>query len=343
MGGKKQSAPSLLVFGDINVDIIGRTKAWPRPGDDCAVQKLELHCGGVGANTALALSPWGVKPHLMGCVGIDDFGRFLLRALRSGGVDTRGVQITADALSGMFYINVTPDGQRTFFGSRGANRLTRPSPLVASSLLRMQAAHLMGYNFLDVGPERVARQIIRRLHADGKWVSLDVGMEASQRIGKKILRLLREIDLLFVSSDEAARITGKRDAEKAFREFEHAGAREVVLKLGKRGCLISEGGVMRRVPSFSVPAVDSTGAGDAFTAAFLQTRLRGWSRAEAALVANAAGAAAASVVGAGAMLANLAGVIRLLRGQRLPGRWDAVRLQVLARLQTMRSATGRLK
>jgi sugar/nucleoside kinase (ribokinase family) len=85
------------------------------------------------------------------------------------------------------------------------------------------------------------------------------------------------------------------------------------MKLGKRGCLIVDDGEVRQVPSFAVRAVDSTGAGDAFTAAFLQGRLRGWRNNESAVAANAAGAAAAAVVGAGERLSNLQQIAGMLR------------------------------
>jgi ribokinase len=333
MRARRHSAGDILILGDINVDIIGRTKAWPRPGDDCLAPHLELHCGGVAANTALALNRWGVNARLVGCVGDDDFGGFLLKELREDGVDTRRVQRTTRAMTGLVYINVTPDGERTFFGSRGANRLVLPVRGAAALFDRSAGAHLMGYNFLDPGPERTARQILKALHARNRWVSLDVGMEPSKTIPRKILQLLRHADILFLSRDEAVALTGFGDPRKAFREFQKAGAREVVMKLGKRGCLISDSGTLLEVPAFSVRTVDSTGAGDAYVAAFLQARLRGWSAAEAALAANAAGAAAVGVVGAGKMLPQVLAVARLLRAQRLNPPWDAVRSQVLARLR----------
>lgn len=335
MRREKQQAPDLLVFGDINVDIIGRVAAWPQPGGESLCPRLELHCGGVGANTALALSPWQIKTRLIGCLGQDRFGDLLVRILREGSVDIRNVQRTPRALTGLLYINVTPDGQRTFFGSRGANQLTAQSPFSPSLVRKCAAAHLVGYSFLDPGPEKTARQILRAFHARGKWLSLDVGMEPGRKIPGKILRLLPQIDLLFVSNEEASTITGLRDPRKSFRQFQRAGAREIIMKLGKRGCLISHGGVLHEVPPFVVRAVDSTGAGDAFTAAFLQARLRGWSAPEAALIANAAGASAASVVGAGTRLSDVSLITRLLRSQRLKKPWEEIRLQLLSRLRTM--------
>jgi ribokinase len=336
MGRKKDSAASLLVFGDLNMDMIGRVDAWPAPGGECLCPQLELHCGGVGANCALAITPWGIDVRLLGCVGQDRFGDLLLDTLRRTGVDVGGVQRSSRSLTGLLYINVTPDGQRTFFGSRGANQFMDPLQVPASPLLSSTAAHLVGYSFLNPGPEKMARQILRRFHSSGKWVSLDVGMEPCKRIPRKILRLVPQVDLLFVSSEEAAALTGQSNARKSFLQFQRAGAKEIVMKLGKHGCLISDGGILREIPSFPVRAVDSTGAGDAFTAVFLQARVRGWSALEAALAANAAGAAAACRVGAGTMLSDVAGTLRLLRKRGKRGTWEKIRLQILSRVQRVR-------
>src|SRR5215467_6771269 len=157
----RHKSPEILVLGDINTDIIGRVKSWPEPGQECLAERLEMHCGGVGANCALALRRWGVSVQLVGCVGNDAFGEFLLKILASNRVGIRGVQQTADAMTGMLYINVTPDGQRTFFGSRGANQLLGPlQPHQSRLLKRARAATLMGYSFLSERGEAAAKRLI---------------------------------------------------------------------------------------------------------------------------------------------------------------------------------------
>jgi ribokinase len=344
MRTRKHRGEEIIVLGDVNVDIIARVSSWPTAGGECLAKRVELHCGGVGANCALALRRWAISARLVACVGSDDLGGTLLKTLAKSGVVVKFIQRTTKAMTGLLYINVTPDGQRTFFGSRGANCLVRPQPTAAAALKGAMTACLMGYSFLDPAPEAAARQILRAVHARGGWVSLDVGMEPSHKIPKKILRMAQQVDLLFVSSEEAAALTGTRDPRKSFARLRKAGAGDIVMKLGKRGCLVLDDGDVRLVPPFHVRVVDSTGAGDAFTAAFLHARLRGWPVAEAALAANAAGAAAASVVGAGQNAPSLREITRLLRTQRLRGPWDAVRLRVLRRLNTTfsaRSGAGR--
>ena len=334
MRRKLTRQPGILVLGDINVDIMGRVKAWPRPGEDCLSQKLEIRCGGVGANCALSLARWGAAPRLLGCVGRDIFSDYVLKVLRESHVDVRRVQRTGAAMTGIFYINVTPDGERTFFGGRGANALLREPSRKARTDLREQPRRTSrATSFLDPGPEQAAKYLIKAIHARGGWVSLDVGMEPSQAIPRKILQIARSVDILLVSLDEAAALTGTRNPLQAFASLRKAGAREVVLKVGPRGCLIEEGGQPVLVPSFSVRSVDSTGAGDAFVAAFLQARLRGWPAIEAAIAANAAGALATTVVGAGQNLPGEREVAALLSAQRLKGKWDEPRKRALARLQ----------
>jgi sugar/nucleoside kinase (ribokinase family) len=335
------STPAIVVIGDINVDMLGRVKSWPKPGQDCLAPRLEMHCGGVGANSALALARWGVDVRLAGCVGQDRFGDYVLEGLKDGGVNTRWVQRTEDATTGFFYINVTPDGERTFFGSRAASGCTRKLRDAAKLCKGASAAHLVGYNFLNPGTAHAAKQIARTVHARGGWVSLDVGMAPSQQIPRKILQIVPSVDILLISADEATLLTGERDPRRSFARLQKAGAREVVLKLGKRGCLISENGATQLVPSFDVKMVDSTGAGDAFVAGFLQARLRGWSTAEAAVAATASGAAAVSFMGAGEKLPGTREVASLLRSHKLRGKWDAVRKQVLKRLQLRSEKTKR--
>jgi fructose-1-phosphate kinase PfkB-like protein len=87
------------------------------------------------------------------------------------------------------------------------------------------------------------------------------------------------------------------------------------------------------VPPFPVRAVDTTGSGDSFTAAFLNARLEGWRDAECALLANAAGAAAAEVVGAADGMPDRSRLRAIISQTPLPGPWEDVRRRVLERLQ----------
>lgn len=326
--------PVVVVCGDINVDLLARVDAFGGLGGDYLVPALEMHCGGVGANTAIALAHWGARVRLLGAAGQDWFSQFVLGHLRRRGVDVSCVQQTPRALTGLMLVVISRGEERTFFGSRGANARFHPSPANRRCLEGAQALHVVGYNFLSRSAGRAALALLAQARGLGISVSLDVGMAPAKAVPRTILQVARRADILFLSDEEAATLTGHRDTGKALKALEQLGVRRVVVKLGRRGCLFREGGRLRQAPAFKVAGVDSTGCGDAFTAAFLQAVLRGWPLEEAALAANAAGAAAATVLGAGEQLPGPRRILRLAVASRLAPAWEPVRLALVRRLRT---------
>ena len=236
-------------------------------------------------------------------------------------------------MTGLLYITVTPNGQRTFFGSRGANRTVRLQPRDLALVKRARAAILMGYSFLDPHPAQAALRILREVRSRRGWIALDAGMEPSQKIPEKILQIARKVDLLFVSHEEATLLTGQRDPRQAFRKLLESRRQQCSPEIGQTWMPDHRQGEPIAVPPFPVRAVDSTGAGDAFNAAFLQAKLRNWPAAEAALAANAAGAAATQVIGAGEQTPTTRDIARVLRSHRLRAPWDAIRINVLRRMR----------
>lgn len=322
---------TILVFGDITVDVLARLEESIETGGDNLVPELEQHCGGVGANTALALAKWGVPVRLLGCAGRDWFGDFSLGRLEAAGVDISQVERTERAMTGMMFITISPDGQRTIYGSRGANLHFPAGEGIENRLDGVECFHLMGYNFLGSSTAEASRQLVADAKRRGIRVTLDVGMAPSRQIPEKILDVAKRADILFVGHEEAATLTGQSDARASLARLEQCGAREIVVKRGEKGCVFLEKNAWCEVPPVGVTAVDTTGAGDAFAAAFLRARLRSWTPAEAALLANAAGAAAATVVGAGEQMPGPEKIFGLLENNRLSAEWEPLRRQVLQR------------
>jgi ribokinase len=334
----KSKVSNVLVLGDINVDVLGRLEAPLRIGGDCLAPGLEIHLGGVGANTTLALARWGVPARLLGSAGCDWFGDLALRILQKEGVDTSCVQRTERIPTGLVFIAVEPDGQRTIFGSRGANAEITLPPNPQDYWDGVGAVHLTGYALLSPTGEHAARRLLEEARARGLPASLDAGSAPSRQASQAILQVTQGLDILIAACDEAADLTGQRDPRSAIEVLEQRGARQVVVKLGAQGCWFRERGELRNAPAFPVEAVDTTGAGDVFTAALLRARLEGWSWPEAAVFANAAGGLAAAAVGAGEQAPPLGAILRLLEANRLPAEWDSVRLRVLERLSQARKA-----
>jgi ribokinase len=324
--------PATLILGDINVDILCPVGDFAGLGHDYLIPALELHVGGVAANTALALAYWGAPVRLLGAVGRDILGDFILERLAGRGVDVRKVQRDR-SLTGLMMTVVTRAGERTFFGSRGANCYVRPPARAGSWLRGAGALHLMGYNFLSRSTGATARKLLAEARRSRIPVSFDIGMGAARQVPRAILRVLGRADILFLSQDEARLLTGVSDPRKAFVALERRGPRVVILKLGRRGCLFRLDDKLQVAPAFAVPVADTTGCGDAFTAAFLWANRREWPVEEAVLLANAAGGVAATVVGAGELAPRPDKIINLIRRERLRPRWEPVRRNLVRRLR----------
>jgi len=337
----------IVVLGDINIDICAGLDAPPALGQDCLASRLEFHCGGVGANTAIALARLGAPVRLLGSTGRDWFSSFALQRLARAGVDVSRVQQTEHAMTGVMFIAIGPDGQRTIFGSRGANAEAGcvTSDGAGSLLDGATNFHLMGYSFLSAPVANLAKLLLGAARQRGICISMDVGSAPSRLVPEDILRAAAEVDVMFANAEEAAALTGQADPHQAWGALERAGTGDVILKLGPGGCLLRIDGELRRVPSFPARAVDTTGAGDAFTAGFLRARLQGWSKAECAVLANATGAAAAEVMGAGECMPHPQRVLEVLSNSSLAPAWDEVRLAVIRRfgaeLKPTRPPAGR--
>jgi ribokinase len=322
----------ILVLGDINIDITAPLAAPPAEGEDCLSPELTFQCGGVGLNVAIALARLGSGVRLVSCTGNDWFADFVLGRAAREGIDVSRVQRSSMVMTGLMFITVSPYGQRTFFGSRGACGALRRTEQLPSWLNGITALEVAGYAYLTTSSAECADQLIAEAKMRGVPVALDVGTGPSRDIPRKIMQVVREVDTVFLNAAEAEALT-THEGEEAFAALEGMGARELVLKLGGEGCLVRDSGELRRVPPFAVKVVDTTGAGDAFTAGFLAARQWGWSGCESALFANACGAAATTSIGAGERLPGIAAIDELLGSARLGSDWDGVREQVIRHLR----------
>ncbi len=329
------AATEVLILGDINVDVLARLSRPLTPGGDNLVPGLELRLGGVGANVAVTLAKWGLRPRLVTCVGRDQFGQFALAALQRAGVDTPWVT-PGDGVTGVFVIPIDPGGQRTILGSRGANG-ARPAGHPAQWLDGVRAAHMTGYPLLSRATQDLPGQIAAEARRRRVPVSFDAGPDPARHASREILALAPHVDTLFVSLEEAEALTQESGAN-AVEAIAKCGAREVVLKRGEGGSQFLQGGRWWAMPPFAVEAVDCTGAGDAFAAGYWCGKLRGWETTDAVLLANALGAAAAATLGAGENMPGPAEVVRLLETEASTAAQPKLAARLLRMLRAERVA-----
>jgi sugar/nucleoside kinase (ribokinase family) len=280
----------VLCSGSIVFDTLVRPVDTPQWGTTTLVETIESHLGGNGANTSLALATLGTPVRLLGAVGRDDQGRFLLESLRRAGVDLQGVEVV-DARTAASIVMVNAAGDRKFLHSVGASSaaFTAPVPFTRAVTEQMSHYHLASL-FVLPNLRAHAAETLCRAHAAGLTTSLDTNWDPAGRWMEDLAPCLRHLDLMFLNEDEARMTTGYSEPAQAAEMLLRQGLRTAVLKLGGRGCAIYANGRELLCPAFDVQAKDTTGAGDCFVAGFLSALSRSASLAEAGHFANAVAA-----------------------------------------------------
>lgn len=304
----------ILVVGSLNLDMVITVPHIPRPGENVHGNNFSMVAGGKGGNQALAAARMGQDSYLRSCVGIDAFGDFLIEALESGGVDTTLVKQTDEVSTGIALVAVEAgSGMNTIVVDPGANMA-----LVAEDLDVLEACYercATALYQLEIPLEVVAEGAIRA-KAHGLMTVLDAGPPRGARVD-----LAKSFDVVSPNERELASLTGREvdgidSAASAARELVDAGIGTVVVKMGGSGALLVTADRVEHVPAISVEAVDSTGAGDAFTAGLAVALSEGFDIIEATEFANAAGACAVRVLGAQPSMPTREDVLSLLAESR---------------------------
>jgi ribokinase len=293
--------PKVTVLGSLNMDISVTVPRLPGPGATALGSAARFTPGGKGANQAVAAARLGADVRMVGCVGDDDFGRQLLAALQTEGVNADAVRTLTSVPTGLAMIAVDEAGENLIIVAPGANR--------------------------QVGPADVAKTATN----DGGILVLSAEIPApaieqtlAQTPGLKILNLApapenatalvtaagEHLDWLVVNESEAAAVLGRpvsglADAKKAATELTAKGPRHAVVTAGAHGAALASAdapGGTHAIEGFKVTAVDTVGAGDTFVGAFAVALAAGVPPREALRAAAAAAAAAVTRHGAQAAM-----------------------------------------
>ncbi|MFI1730059.1 ribokinase [Streptomyces acidicola] len=281
----------LLVVGSANADLVVGVERRPGAGETVLGSDLALHPGGKGANQAVAAARLGARTALLARVGDDAHGRLLLDSQREAGVDTVGV-LVGGAPTGVALITVDPSGDNSIVVSPGANGRLAPED-IRSALSLLHASSVVSAQ-LEIPLETVV-EVARNLPDGTRFV---LNPSPPRPLPDE---LLAACDPLIVNEHEARVIAGDDlggSPEDWARALLALGPRSVVVTLGAEGALVASAEGSVRVPSVKVEAVDTTGAGDAFTAALAWKLGTGAELAEAAAYAARVGAAAVTKAGA---------------------------------------------
>ena len=268
------------------------------------VDSIMLRGGGCALNTASALARLGLRAAVVGKVGHDAFGDFILGALEERGVAVFGVIRDATTPTSASVALVDAAGERTFLHATGANATVTADELLEEPF-RGRALHIAGAFVLDELDGEPTASLLSEARRRGIRTSVDTVFDPRGR-WDRVVPALPFCDLVTPGLLEALAITGEEEPARAARRLRELGADVAAVTLGADGCYVAAEAFEGHVAGFRVEALDGTGAGDAFAAGFLHGLLAGRPLEECARLANAAGALATRAVGAFAGVGDLA-------------------------------------
>ncbi len=287
-----------ILVADVIVSPVG---AYPAKGSLDRVDSVTLHNGGNAMTAAVNLSKMGVPSAIIGKVGTDMFGDFLRSRLAGSGVDTRGLARDPEVQTSVSVVLNSADGERSFLHCVGTNGTFSVKDIDWSVVAECELIFVTGTYLLDTFDGAEAVEFLKRCKEMGKTTFLDVCWDAKGRWGEVLDPAMPYIDFLMPSIDEAVRIAGESEPDRIADVFMARGAKNVIIKLGKRGsyirCATEKRG--REFPAVgSIRAVDTTGAGDSFCSGFLAAYSRGEALERCVEIANATGALCVTAKGA---------------------------------------------
>jgi sugar/nucleoside kinase (ribokinase family) len=301
-GGRRRDTPSegaLLVVGDVVTDVVARHRGPLAAGTDTA-STIRTVPGGAGANVACwAARDDRVEVRLLGRVGTDA-AVWHERELVASGVRARlVVDEEAPTATVICLVDADAAAERTFLTDSGASARLSPDDWSDALLDGAARLHLSGYLLFSEPSRALVTVALAAARARGVPVSLDpasAGFLVELGVDR-FLALAEDVDVLLPSRDEACLLTGLPDpADAAAKLSRHVPL--VVVKQGVEGALVARSGaVVAHVPAVPATPRDTTGAGDAFTGAFLAALLTGAGAEEAAVQGCRAGASAVERVG----------------------------------------------
>lgn len=295
----RRGGGALLVVGDVVTDVVARHRGPLASGTDTAAVVRTLP-GGAGANVACWAAHWGCADvRLLGRVGAEAAAWHERELVACGVRPLLVVDPEAPTGTVVCLVDTGAAAERTFLTDSGASLRIEPDDWSDALLDGVGRLHLSGYLLFSASGRALVRTALASARARGVPVSLDPASAGflAELGADRFLALVRGVDVLLPSRDEACLLTGSADGADAAAELSRR-VPLVVAKQGADGAVVAQGGaVVARVRAVPATPRDTTGAGDAFTGAFLAALLGGAEPAKAAVEGCGAGALAVERVG----------------------------------------------
>jgi ribokinase len=256
----------VIGFGALNLDRLYKVNRIAGAEEESFVIDYSEACGGSAANTVVGVARLGCRAGFIGKTGDDDAGETLLQDFSKEGVDTGGIIVAKGGGSGRVMGFVDRNGQRALYIDPGVNDTIEPEEVNEDYVSHASFLHLTSF----AGNEsfKTQKQLVDKVYRKVK-VSFDPGALYARLGPVKLKPIIDKTFLMMPNSGELRLLTGAKDYKTGANRLIKQGVQVLAVKLGSRGCYVTDGKESHLVESFKVEVVDTTGAGDAFNAGFL--------------------------------------------------------------------------
>ncbi|MBE6016414.1 MAG: carbohydrate kinase family protein [Lachnospiraceae bacterium] len=275
-----------------------------------------LNPGGEAVNGSIAAAKLGMKTSILCHLGNDGAGELVRLTLEENGVDTQLIVRSDEHATPVTTMFVNEDGTRKSI-TNSAHRYNFHPERYVSCLADTRAVILGSLFRAPFDDPEIIHSVLSAAKEHGTLTVADTKLP--NFIFLKLADIapsLPLIDYITPNEDEAKYYTGKEEPEEMADVFLDAGVKNVIIKLGGRGCFFKNANGSIALPAYEINAVDATGAGDNFIAGFVCELLRGADVSGALMFANACGAICTGAVGAGTALKNREQVMSFINDRR---------------------------
>jgi len=247
----------VLALGTCNADVLMNVSRFSGADDEVDIEQLQISLGGSAANFAVGVSRLGLNSGIMARIGRDHYGKYILTEFKREKINTERL-IIIDEKTGMAFIAVEPDGERSIYTFMGANSKFQLKKEDINHIKASEILHITGM-YIEVVEE--ASKYANTLSLNPGTVLSSYGMAALEKI-------LKRTDVLFLNKKEVTLLTGMKYDDGATLLIE-TGVPMVVVTMGNEGSIVyTEAGHIHHSTN-ELNVMDTTGAGDSFAAGFI--------------------------------------------------------------------------
>ena len=289
----------VVCLGIIVGDFIGRpVENVPEKGKLVLTERTELHIGGCASNTGVVLKRLGIDVGIIGKVGNDNLGDFLLGKLKNENLDVGGIKRSRGKTTSGTLVMVHSDGERSFIHSTGANGDISMEDIDFGYIRQFPILHVAGAFLMPGFDGKPLAETLRKAKQAGIMTCLDTAWDSTGKWISLIGEALPYIDYFLPSIEEAKMIAGMDNHVGIADFFLERGVGNVCLKMGSGGSYIKNGKEEYRIMAPDAPKIDTTGCGDAYAAGFIAGIVKGLPFEKCGMLANITGGKIATGVGA---------------------------------------------